>query len=484
MRSPSFLASRTYALFVVTVGLFADVLSYSLVIPIMPFIFNRLSIGNQSDSQENSALVGVLLGSYAAAQLICSPLFGWVSDRISNRKWPMVWGLFAGGAAVIIFALATSFATLIIARVLQGVSAAAVWTLGLAFLGDVYPEEELGKAYGVAMTGFSVGTLIGLPIGGALYQYAGYWTPFIASAAFILCDMVARLLVVEKKPVRASVTATQAQGSEERLTLEAGSADAEGVGKDKEVNGEGSGGSHTTSNTTVPIPPTPALPTHSFRFPPAANLTWVVLHTDNPSYWDLARDPAIMTLNGLCAVAGIIQMSLEPTMPLYMEKEFGADSFTIGLIFLAMVGGGLFSGPVSGTLRDKYGAAVVVVPCLVMLAVVVPFLAVAKSYGTLAVVSLLNGMFMTAVQAPLISELVGLVPQKAVGKAFGLFNIAFSSGSLLGPLAAGAIYQVSTFLTLCLVLCGFSILLVPLYLLFVGLKTEREIAKAKLAGGR
>ncbi|KXS10243.1 MFS general substrate transporter [Gonapodya prolifera JEL478] len=214
----------------------------------MPFIFNRLSIGNQSGSQENSALVGVLLGSYAAAQLICSPLFGWVSDRISNRKWPMVWGLFAGGAAVIIFALATSFATLIVARVLQGVSAATVGTLGLAFLGDVYPEEELGKAYGVAMAGFSVGTLIGLPIGGALYQYAGYWTPFIASAAFIVCDMVARLLVIEK-PVKDRAATSVTQASEERLTLEGANGGEEGVVvKDKEDNGEGSSGTHSTAS--------------------------------------------------------------------------------------------------------------------------------------------------------------------------------------------------------------------------------------------
>ncbi|KXS10242.1 MFS general substrate transporter [Gonapodya prolifera JEL478] len=449
------LASKKYVLFVVTFGLFADVLSYSIVIPLTPFIFTRLNIGNPSDAQENSALVGALLASYAAAQLVSCPIFGWVSDRITNRKWPMIWGLFAGMVAIIMFAAATNFTMLVIARILQGVSAAAVWTLGFALLGDVYPDEELGTAFGTAMAGFSIGTVFGLPIGGALYQFAGYWTPFIVSAVFIVIDMIARFLVVEKSHGVASSALNSAD---------------------------------TIDETAADSMATLALTTEQCRPPPRKallrTLTWNSLRVPSPSYVDMARDPAIFMLNAVSAIIGTVLMAYEPTLPLYLEKEFGAQSGTVGLIFLAIVSAGLFSGPAAGALRDKFGATVVIIPSLLAVAVVAPMMAVAKSYATLAVVSFLLGFFVIAIQAPIMSELIPLAPPSATGKLVAFNNIAYSIGMLVGPIAAGAIYQVSSFLTMSCVLSGLSALQVAMYWVFVVLKQDRETVKKELEKAR
>ncbi|KAJ3338589.1 hypothetical protein HDU93_009366 [Gonapodya sp. JEL0774] len=438
----------------------------------MPFIFSRLEIGNVDDAQANSAQLGVLLGCYSAAQLIGSPLFGWLSDRIRNRKWPMVGGLFAGMAAIIFFAASTNFAMLVAARVLQGISAGAVWTLGLALLGDVFPDAELGKAYGIAMTGFTIGTVMGLPIGGTLYAVAGYWSPFLVSATFIVCDMIARLLVIE--PKRHSLESPSTTGSsepEESVTLKS-------PGSSLSVPDTSVSDSIPISIAPLPAPATDSPSPTSARFP--HRIIWHVLRTDDPTYWDLMRDPAIMSLCGMSVIASVTMMSPEATVPLYLEKEFNASSVTISLMFFALVAAGLVSGPLAGGLRDKYGASRVVVPCLVCGAIVTPFWAIAKSYATFAVVSSIYGFWMTAVQAPVISEMVILVPQKAIGKVFGLFNIAFSVGGLIGPIVAGAIYQNTNFLGLCLFLTGMNALSIPLFLFFIYVRDAREKAKQSM----
>ncbi|KAJ3338590.1 hypothetical protein HDU93_009367 [Gonapodya sp. JEL0774] len=266
------------------------------------------------------------------------------------------------------------------ARVLQGISQAAVKTLGLALLGDLYPDAELGKAYGFTSLGFAVGEfvyvhthyraafksidthiynlegiLIGLPLGGTLYATAGYWSPFLLSAAFMLCDLVARLLVVEpKRHSLPNAKSRDSAGASEPLPA-----------------------LRTNNTAAVSAPPSQLFP---------RNITWHVLLTNDPTYWDLVKDPAIMSLCCVNCIAAILVNAPEATVPLYLEKEYDASSVKISLMFFAMVAGGIVAAPLAGSLRDKYGALWVVIACFLGTAIGVPFWAVAKSYATVSVV--------------------------------------------------------------------------------------------------
>ncbi|KXS17072.1 MFS general substrate transporter, partial [Gonapodya prolifera JEL478] len=216
-------------------------------------------------------------------------------------------------------------AMLIIARMLQGISAAAVGALGLALLGSVYPEDQLGKAYGIAWSGFLIGAcnLTGLPIGGALYQHGGYWTPFIVTAGFIMCDMVARLLVRERR-----TTSTNGNSGLVKNAAEDSTTTSLALKMDnQELAPHTSQTSENHSNKA---------PNKKFLFP---NMRWHALHKDNPTYYDLVRDPAVLLLSLFTATTAVVQIGLEPTLPIYMQKEFGSDSTTVGLVYLAIVSG-------------------------------------------------------------------------------------------------------------------------------------------------
>ncbi|KAG6852336.1 hypothetical protein C0995_007501, partial [Termitomyces sp. Mi166 len=49
------------------------------------------------------------------------------------------------------------------------------------------------------MGGVSIGSLIGPPIGGALFARFGYRGPFVVCLAATVIDLIARLLIIERK---------------------------------------------------------------------------------------------------------------------------------------------------------------------------------------------------------------------------------------------------------------------------------------------
>jgi MFS transporter, DHA1 family, solute carrier family 18 (vesicular amine transporter), member 1/2 len=179
------------ALLVVAIAIFTDMLIYGLVVPILP---NYASSLGASQTE-----IGILFGSYAVTLFIATPIFGALSDKL-GRKNPMLWGLIGLAGATILFAFADSFWLLMLARSLQGIAAAATWTAGLALLADVYPQEERGKAMGIALSGQAAGMLLGPTMGGWLYELGGYYLPFFIAAGIALIDGLLRIILLRDLP--------------------------------------------------------------------------------------------------------------------------------------------------------------------------------------------------------------------------------------------------------------------------------------------
>ena len=154
----------------VTCALFTDMLLYDMVVAFLPQYLRRVGVSH--------GCIGLLFGTYAIGTLLATPLMGWVSDRVAWRV-PILWGIYGLIGAMALYAGKTGLVGLFIARFLQGASSAALWTAGWAALASVYPSEARGRAMGIAMTGMSMGTLLGPPLGGALFHHGGYRLPFM-----------------------------------------------------------------------------------------------------------------------------------------------------------------------------------------------------------------------------------------------------------------------------------------------------------------
>ena len=176
-------------LFVVGLAFFTDSILYYLLVPLLPHYARTLGLSQME--------VGVLVGAYAAAVLAGTVPLGKLSDRI-GRRTPFLWGLVGLGATTVLFAFSSSYGLLLLARVLQGLAAAATWTSGLALLAERFPSERRGQAMATAFAAANVGVLLGPPVSGFLTEVLGPRSPFLLVAALALADAAARFLVLRE----------------------------------------------------------------------------------------------------------------------------------------------------------------------------------------------------------------------------------------------------------------------------------------------
>lgn len=147
-KRPYGLKWRSNTLFIVAtvgIGLFTDLFLYALVVPILPSILKDKVGVPDKDIQSD---VSGLLAAYAAASVITSPFAGVIADRLSSRRAPFLVGLLALLLATVLLFVGTTLPVLTIARVLQGVSSAFVWTVGLALCLETVGPKNLGKTIG------------------------------------------------------------------------------------------------------------------------------------------------------------------------------------------------------------------------------------------------------------------------------------------------------------------------------------------------
>jgi EmrB/QacA subfamily drug resistance transporter len=87
---------------------------------------------------------------------------------IVGRKWLLLMGIALFTAASILCGVAPTLWLLIAARAAQGLGAAIMLALTLAFVSELVPKEKTGNAMGLLGTMSAIGTALGPSLGGAL----------------------------------------------------------------------------------------------------------------------------------------------------------------------------------------------------------------------------------------------------------------------------------------------------------------------------
>ncbi|MCK9298422.1 MAG: MFS transporter, partial [Methanoculleus sp.] len=169
-------ASPDAILVLVVLVIFMDMMIYGLLIPVFPQYAPRIGVDEQ--------VIGVVFGIYAAMLLIFSIPMGLLSDRVGRRPLIVV-GMLLLALATALFGFSTTFTHLVVARTVQGVSAAATWSAGLALLADTCDPARLGEKMGIALSAVGVGTILGPVAGGLLFEYAGYMATFLVPAVLV-----------------------------------------------------------------------------------------------------------------------------------------------------------------------------------------------------------------------------------------------------------------------------------------------------------
>ncbi len=144
------------------------VLGVSSVTPAFPRIVQELGV--------SSGQVGLLITVFTLPGIVMTPVLGVLSDRYGRKKI-LVPALFLFGVAGGACALAGSFGTLLALRFFQGIGAAALGTLNVTVIGDIYGGRERSAALGYNSSVLSIGTASYPAIGGLLATF-GWFYPF------------------------------------------------------------------------------------------------------------------------------------------------------------------------------------------------------------------------------------------------------------------------------------------------------------------
>ena len=329
------------------------------------------------------------------------------------------------------------------------------WVIGLALLADTVDPKDLGQSMGYVGLGMSVGTLIAPLLGGVVFDNVGYNAVFGMEYALIGIDIILRLALVEKKvAVRWDPDAQEDQAGDTTgatLTQE-NETDSRAPPKfdpEKEI-----ALSSSAQSPDAPIP-APTLPTQDAAiFFPRLKLR----HRLPPLLALLYSRRLISVLWGALVQASLIT-AFDSVLTIHVASVFHWHSTAAALLFLPLVIPS-FLAPLAGWISDRRGprypsAAGFLLACP-------PFVCLRYiNSNTMSDKVLLCGLLaaiglsLMLTFPPFMAEIAVVVEAKerkmraergkgwgkggAYAQAYGLFNMAFAGGCLVGPVWAGFI---------------------------------------------
>ncbi|HEX8265615.1 MAG TPA: MFS transporter [Pyrinomonadaceae bacterium] len=109
---------------------------------------------------------------------------------IIGRRQVLLAGIFLFTIASILCGFAPSLWLLITFRVIQGLGAAIMMTLSIAFIGETVPKEKTGSAMGLLGTMSAIGTALGPSLGGILISGIGWQAIFLVNVPLGLLTLI------------------------------------------------------------------------------------------------------------------------------------------------------------------------------------------------------------------------------------------------------------------------------------------------------
>ncbi|KAF7569063.1 AraJ, Arabinose efflux permease [Pyrenophora tritici-repentis] len=453
-----FRSSDGFIIGTVSLAVFTDMFLYGVIVPVIPFAIRSRSHIEQDRVQY---WVSVLVAVYGASLLAFSPVCGWLADRGSSRRSPLLLGLLVLLGATILLDVGNSIAVLIVGRVLQGASAAVVWVVGLALLADTVPQDRLATATGWLSIGMSLGLLISPLLGGLVYDKAGYNAVFAMCYGLVGLDVILRLLLVEKK-----VAARWDPTVVGRLEVQA------------EIRSDETARPEVGASTQSPsLEPTKGPESE----PGAAEAQQDIrpqrrLRDRLPPVISLLYSRRLLASLFCALIQALLVTAFDSVLTIHAADTFNWNSTGAALLFLPIVIPS-FLAPLWGWICDKYGGRYLVVvgflcacPPLVCLRFVNEN--TIKDKVLLCALLALTGLFIGMTFAPVMAEISAVTEAKerkmlesgrpgfgkggAFAQAYALFNVAFAGGCMAGPLLAGFIVEDSGWSTMAAVLGALS----------------------------
>lgn len=393
------------------------------------------SLGTSSANVALPALAQAFQASFQAAQWIVLAYLlaittliisvGRLGDR-AGRKRLLLAGLALFTTASVLCGAASTLGLLIAARALQGLGAAVMMALTMAFVGDAVPRAKAGTAMGLLGTMSAVGTALGPTVGGMLLAGPGWRTIFLLNVPLgILAVLLAhRYLPADRQEPKAERAGFDLPGTlllgltlaAYALAMTLGHGHFGGLNAALLLAAAVGLGLFLRAETRVRAPLIP-LP--------------------------LFRDP---TLSAGLAMSALVSTVVMPTLvvgPFYLSHSLGLNAAAVGLVVSAgPVVAALTAAP-AGRAVDRFGARRMTLIGLVEMALgclllfLLPATAGIPGYVVpLVVITAGYALFQTANNTSVMAD----VPAGQRGVTSAMLNLSRNLGLLTGAAAMGAVF--------------------------------------------
>lgn len=187
--------SRQSPLLPIFLIVLVDVLGLTIILPLLPFYAESFGA--------SPFVVGLLVTSYAACQLVSGPILGRASDRYGRR--PLLIASQIGTLiGFLILAFSHTLWLVFVARIIDGLTAGNL-SLAQAYVADVTEPENRAKSFGILGIAFGIGFLIGPAASGYLAGFDHQYPVFLAAALSATSIIITYRLLPSGPPPQSSV---------------------------------------------------------------------------------------------------------------------------------------------------------------------------------------------------------------------------------------------------------------------------------------
>src|SRR4030081_449908 len=349
---------------------------------------------------------------------------------ITGRRRLLLAGIFLFTAASVLCGLAPTLRLLIAARAAQGVGAAIMMALTLAFVGETVPKQQTGSAMGLLGTMSAIGTALGPSLGGVLIAGPGWRAIFLVNLPLgILTFVLAhRALPVDRPGLKTDRAGFDTMGTLLLAVTLAAYALAMTIGR----------GSFGALNIALLL--SAVLGGGLFVRAEARAASPLIRLA-------MFRDPVLSSSLAMSALVSTVLMGRLVVGPFYLSGGLGLEAALVGLVLSVGPLVVALTGVPAGRMADRFGAHRMTMVGLVgiaagcfILSMRPAALGIPGYIAPLVVITVGYALFQTANNTAVMTD---ISPDQR-GVISGLLNLSRTLGLVTGASVMGAVFALAS----------------------------------------
>ncbi|MEG1611552.1 MAG: MFS transporter [Alistipes sp.] len=410
---------RIWAILAVAFGVSLSVLDSAIANVALPTISQELNISSADSIW--------IVNAYQLAIMISLLSFSALGEGVGYRK------IYIGGLALFTIAslgcaLATSFSTLVCARVMQGFGAAAVTSVNTTLIRTIYPRCQLARGMGVNATVVAVSSVAGPTLAAGILSMAEWpWLFAVNIPVGLLAIFMSRRFLPDNPVKIVNHRFKWSDGVMNALTFGLMMASIEGF-------------SHGIDARLISLGVAALLVIGFFFIRSQLREPYPILP------FDLLRIPifSVSIITSICSF--LAQMLAMVSLPFYLQHTFGYNEVDTGLLLTAWPAVIMVVAPLSGILAERIHAGALGGVGLLVMSAGLLWLAFLPNHPTawdviwrLGLCGAGFGLF----QSPNNSILIASAPPERSGSASGMLATARLVGQTTGAALMALLFHIA-----------------------------------------